>query len=88
MVENRNKRLDESIWEYHQRIFEETGLKTNFEALLPIECKHYKEFPNGRRISTETSVATKIKDGFEIKELICTLCGKPTHIKIQKAGGR
>jgi hypothetical protein len=85
---NRNKKEpeNETIWEKYQRLYDEKGLATNFEALMKFPCKHEHELADGRKISAVLSVTpkiavqwdeeTQIGTVFMVHEEICTLCGK------------
>lgn len=88
MVDNGYKRMDESIWEYRQRIYDVTKFKAKLETLIPMKCKHYKELPNGQWISTETLVTTEIKKGFEIQVQTCTQCEQATAMTIKNVSNR
>lgn len=86
MAQIKKEPENETIWEKYQRLYDEKGLATNFEALMKFPCKHEHESPNGRKTSATLSVTPRIAvewdeeaqigTVFLVHEKICTLCGK------------
>lgn len=73
-----------NIFAIHQQTTDRSGLRVNFEALLPKECSHTIETVPYFHIRADFDISLSIGDGWEIEEKSCSLCGKTLELRIRK----